>query len=127
MDDGKDRGVRADSQGECQHGGQRKCWTSPQSPRGMSRLLPQSFECCPSSHISQLLFGQRHTAEGATRRELRVTERNACLHVVLDFQREVDLELAVQLVVFSLAPAPETEVSQCLAAYAGSITRPIAR
>ena len=50
-----------------------------------------------------------------------------CLQLFLNFECEVNVKLAVQLVVFALAPAPETEISHGMPLYAGSITRPIAR
>src|SRR5216683_3920816 len=37
-----------------------------------------------------------------------------CLHLFLNFECEVNVKLAVQLVVFLLAPAPETEICRGL-------------
>jgi len=81
----------------------------------------------PSAREVEPSIRQRDAAERSMRGELRVDWRCACFELFLGLEREMNIDLAIDVLILRVPPAPETKSAHGIPSQTGCMTRAMAR
>src|SRR3954463_3352869 len=95
--EGKDRRVRADADGERQHGNGREPRALAKRAERVGHVLPDAVDKLDAARVAALLLAERDRTHLDSRPLARVRERHAGRDVVLDQLLEMVLHLLIEL------------------------------